>query len=256
MDPQSFIESGLLEAYILGHCTPEERVTVERMAAEHPSVKNELAAIEQALEQYATAQAVTPPSGLKNKIMESIDRIGSPVETAPPGPSGRSARIFQVISIGLAAATIVLAFNLNALKTTQTQLQQELAVTKANLKTCFDRSELDKQFVNLLRDTDTKPVGLSDDGKTFHAVTFYNPIREETVLDLLGLATPPPGKYMQFWGVVDGKPVSLGMIDLRSVGSRQSFKYLKGVEGFAISLEDNPQGVPSPTMVIMNGKIG
>jgi cell division protein FtsB len=255
MDPQSFIESGLLESYILGHCTPEEGALVERMAAEHPSVKKELAAIEQALEQYATAQAVTPPSGLKDKIMESIDRAGTPVETAPPGPAVRSSRIFQMISIGLAAATIVLAFNLNALKTTQTQLQQELATTKANLKTCSDRSELDKQFVNLLRDGDTKPVSLTD-GKSFYAFTFYNTVREETVLDLLGLAAPPPGKYMQFWGIVDGKPVSLGMIDLHSVGSRQSFKYLKGIAAFAISIEDNPNGVDSPTIVIMNGAVG
>lgn len=255
MDPQSFIESGLLEAYLLGQCSPEERALVERMTAQHPSVKKELSAIEQALEQYATAQAVTPPPGLKNNIMEAIDRAVALSEPAAPGPSVRSSRIFKVLSVGLAAATIVLAFNLNILKTTQTQLQNELVTTKAALKACADRSELDKQFVNLLRDGDTKPVPLTD-GKSFYAFTFYNTVREETVLDLLGLAAPPPGKYMQFWGIIGGQPVSLGMIDLRAVGSRQRFKFIKGVEAFAISIEDNPQGVTMPTIVIMNGKVG
>ncbi len=68
MDLQSFIQSGLLEAYVLGQCSAEERAQVERMAAEHAEVRAELSAIEASLEAYAAAQAVLPPDWMKTSI--------------------------------------------------------------------------------------------------------------------------------------------------------------------------------------------
>ena len=53
MDIQSFIQSGLLEAYVLGQCSAEERTQVERMAAEHAEVRAELSSIEASLESFA-----------------------------------------------------------------------------------------------------------------------------------------------------------------------------------------------------------
>ena len=62
MDIQSFLESGLLESYALGQCTATERTLVEDMLAQHAEARSELSAIESALEQYANAQAIAPPS--------------------------------------------------------------------------------------------------------------------------------------------------------------------------------------------------
>ncbi len=78
MDIQSFIQSGLLEAYVMGQCTAQERAEVERMAAAHPEVRAELDAIERALEKVAQANAVPPPAGLRDQILERI-------QAEPPG---------------------------------------------------------------------------------------------------------------------------------------------------------------------------
>jgi len=39
-DIKAYIESGILELYVLGDVTPEEKLQVEAMAAKHPAYKN------------------------------------------------------------------------------------------------------------------------------------------------------------------------------------------------------------------------
>ena len=52
---QKLIESGILELYLLGEVSGEERAEVERMAGESEEVRQELFALEVALENYALA---------------------------------------------------------------------------------------------------------------------------------------------------------------------------------------------------------
>ena len=69
----AFIESGILELYVIGAATPQEAETVEEMAAAHPEVREELETISQAMESYAQAHAVKPKSSVKPLIMASLD---------------------------------------------------------------------------------------------------------------------------------------------------------------------------------------
>ena len=74
MDNTSFyIDSGILESYVLGVATGEEVSMVEKMALDHPEIKEELEQIEIALEQYATAHAVEPHATMKPLLMATID---------------------------------------------------------------------------------------------------------------------------------------------------------------------------------------
>ena len=57
-DIKAYIESGILELYVLGDVSPEERRQVEEMAVKHPAVKAELDEIERSMEFYAEQNAV------------------------------------------------------------------------------------------------------------------------------------------------------------------------------------------------------
>ena len=105
----------------------------------------------------------------------------------------------------------------------------------------------------LLRDRDTRVVPL-DNGKGT-AYAYYNSIRREAALDLGGLPAPDSGKHFQFWAIVDGKPVSMGMVDLQSSGGWQTLPYLDKAAALAVSEEDSPNGNPTPTRVVMVGNI-
>jgi mannose-6-phosphate isomerase-like protein (cupin superfamily) len=66
-------DSGLLELYVLGVASEEERRQVEELAAKNPSVAKELDEISRAMEEYATAHAVTPPATARPMMLATID---------------------------------------------------------------------------------------------------------------------------------------------------------------------------------------
>lgn len=89
-----FIESGVLELYVMGAASPEEIEMVEQMATTHPEVKAELEVISKTMESYALAQAVEPRKTVKSFVMATIDYLermkkGEPT-ASPPLLSGHS----------------------------------------------------------------------------------------------------------------------------------------------------------------------
>lgn len=255
MDIQSFIQSGLLEAYALGQCSAEERALVERMVAGHAEVRAELAAIEKALEGYAAANATPPPAWMKGRILDTIQN-----EAVPPAPprSG-SLRLFQLLTPALAILAAFLFFRNNTLSSEKTALASRAAELQHQIDDCAEKGlQMDKlQQVNrLLRDRDTRDVPLSngENGK-FTGYAYHNAARCETALDLTSLPAPAPGKYFQFWSIADGKPVSMGMVDLQAAGGWLVFPCRQNAAALAISQEDKPGGNPTPTEVLLVGNI-
>ncbi|WP_026462417.1 cupin domain-containing protein [Adhaeribacter aquaticus] len=68
-----FIESGILELYVMGSTTPEETQEVELLAAQHPEIQAEINAISTTMEAYAMAHAVEPNPTIKYLVMATID---------------------------------------------------------------------------------------------------------------------------------------------------------------------------------------
>ncbi len=70
-----YIESGILEMYVLGLTSVEENHEVEKMAASHPEISAEIDAITKALVQHSEnkIQQMQPNSTVKPLIMATID---------------------------------------------------------------------------------------------------------------------------------------------------------------------------------------
>ena len=69
---QAYIESGILELYVLGNLTPEEKLQVEGMMSAHQTVRAEVDEIERALEVYAHKNAVEPADDKRTRILNSL----------------------------------------------------------------------------------------------------------------------------------------------------------------------------------------
>jgi quercetin dioxygenase-like cupin family protein len=67
-----YIESGILELYVLGVLAIGEKMGVERMISVYPELRIELQSIEEALENYAFSNAIKPNAKLKHTILASI----------------------------------------------------------------------------------------------------------------------------------------------------------------------------------------
>lgn len=73
MDIKSYIESGILEGYILNAISNEDRASVEEMLSKHYELRNELLLIEKSLEFYTEEYSIAPPIHLKEKILDKIE---------------------------------------------------------------------------------------------------------------------------------------------------------------------------------------
>jgi mannose-6-phosphate isomerase-like protein (cupin superfamily) len=73
MTSKEYIESGILETYVMGMASEIEQKEVEMMAAANPDIRQEIDNISVAMEQYAMAHAKTPGSTIKPFVMAIID---------------------------------------------------------------------------------------------------------------------------------------------------------------------------------------
>ena len=72
MEKAEFIESGLLESYVIGLTNPEESALVEDMINTYPDVKSEKEMIELALEDVAIGNGIEPTVHIFNKISDQL----------------------------------------------------------------------------------------------------------------------------------------------------------------------------------------
>lgn len=69
----AYIESGILELYVLGAATEAESQEVARMAAAHEEIRAELDAIRHAMESYSSSCAMEPHEAVKPLLFATID---------------------------------------------------------------------------------------------------------------------------------------------------------------------------------------
>ncbi|MGB5665537.1 MAG: RNA polymerase subunit sigma-70, partial [Maribacter sp.] len=67
-----FLDSDLLEKYLLGTTNQQESLQVERYIALYPEVRKTYNELQENLETFAKIHAIKTPEGLKNKILARI----------------------------------------------------------------------------------------------------------------------------------------------------------------------------------------
>ncbi|MEO6453790.1 MAG: cupin domain-containing protein [Ginsengibacter sp.] len=70
---KEYIESGILESYVLGLTNGAESAEVEKMSAAHSEISTEINIISATIERYAELNAVKPPITIKPFLLAIID---------------------------------------------------------------------------------------------------------------------------------------------------------------------------------------
>jgi anti-sigma-K factor RskA len=263
---QDYISTGILESYVLGLASEEEKREVERLAHQYPEVSEEIRAIEMTFEDMAFQNTMAPPAHVKAALMEKIEGPASTStstlqakrNTTPQG------RVVQFSTRAAAAAVVLLvtslainAFLYYRLQDTREQyvvllserevLAQRLEVNEARYDNLAEElGWLQQPGINVIA---LKPTGVDPQAQ---ATIYWQPTTEEVYLAVHNLPRPPQGKQYQLWAIVDGKPVDAGMLALQRQ-DRQVLQPMKGIanaQAFAITLEQ-AGGSPSPTMDAM-----
>ena len=268
---KAYIESGILELYVLGQLNPNECVEVEAMAAKYPEVKQEITAIEIAMEEYALAQAKQPAEGLDIKIFDHIERTlpgtGRTESVTIPFKAAEDTNHYQskikTLRFALVACIALLIVSVVALYSSHTELgaareqiadlssqRDQFAATVNYIKST--NSDLQK-IADMGEDPEWKTVRLAGTAMDPKAtMTVYWHIKGNHVMvnnAKMKLPANDATHQYQLWALVNGKPVDLGVFDVKTdtAGMLLNMKGISSAQTFAVTLEKRG-GSPSPTM--------
>jgi anti-sigma-K factor RskA len=262
VNTEAYISSGILESYLLGLCSREEALEVEKLMLENQAIREELLAIQEVMEQMATQTAVAPPSALKDSIWESIQEAETPiVQLDPVVPVSQApkqeAKVVPIRSamsswINRAAALVLIAVSsgfavyfygktqqMNEQMTAMSQNQQDMEYRSA----IAAKSMADMQHnLAMVTDASTKKISLAGvpTAPGSKAVVFWNEAEKQVMLAAVDLPAAPADKQYQLWALVDGVPVDAGVFDSTSEGEMLAMKSIAKSQAFAITLE--PKG--------------
>lgn len=259
MDIRSYIKSGVLEEYILGILTPEAAAEVEQNARLYPAIKQELDAIEKALQQFALSFAKTPPPGTLENILQRID---TPMPTAAAGAAASTSlwsrlkpkNLSRFLAIGMTVKFLLAATGLCFLYFQNQKLHNRFETKQEQLlqaqSTCDSTASMLQKEIKFLKDIGTRPVALAGTPLAPQALAavHFNSKDRKAYLTNVDLPAPPAGKQYQLWAIVEGKPVSMGVFELpEEQDTLLDIPFVENATAFAISLED-AGGKPQPTM--------
>ena len=265
---KAYIESGILELYVLGQLSELERAEVEVMSAKYPEIKAELLDIEVAMETYALQNAVTPPIGLESKILFQISGASatedhqSPPKIVPLYDTATDVKIKR-LRYALIACSVLLVVSLGALFSAHQDLNlansqiASLSTDRDKFATTVSKLEFEKAGMeNRIAMTETtewttvKLAGVKKSPKAVMSV-YWNKINKNILINYAAMDLPKTDQSheYQLWALVDGKPVSLGVFG-STENAKEAVKQMETIEkaqAFAVTIEPMG-GSQNPTM--------
>lgn len=274
MNTREYIESGIIETYVLGMASPEEAAELETLCLQFPEIKAALTAFEETLEKNAMANAIPPPtrvkkalfkelesSFVKTSLQEELNQTALPTQQALVVAMNRFSRYFAAAAVILLIISGGLNIYFYSKFTESTQQYQALLLEKNTLQAnnqIMQTKSLDLfNSMQMMADPNMQKVSMPGvPGKEANYATVFWDTKSKDVYILPNkLPQPARGKQYQLWAIVEGKPVDAGV--LSDCAGLCKMKNIPAASMFAITLE-REGGSPTPTLseMYVAGKVG
>jgi anti-sigma-K factor RskA len=204
---QTFLNSDLLENYLLGITNMEETLQVERYIALYPEVRDTYNELQENLEVFAKMHAIKAPEGLKAKILHTIKKQDS---------GRRKIRHFAIAASFIAflfAGASYFFWNQNqSLMEENTIVNNKIMNLEADMKQQLE--DVRNQFI-VLNNPQTRKYLVNGNIKAreLKAVAYINPVKKLSYINVRNLPNLPENQCYQMWAEVNGNMVNLGIID-------------------------------------------
>ncbi|MFC5285257.1 anti-sigma factor [Pedobacter alpinus] len=277
---KTYIESGILELYVLGDLNAEENLAVEEMSKLHPEVKAELEEIEKVMQNVATDLAIEPSASVKANFFNQIsfsdeeefvkpEQVIAPIAEAKVVSLNSGRLNFYKYSfaacLALLVVSIVAIINLSSsLKDSRQQIAQLQSSnqTFANQVNYLDKKvNSSNESIRVLTNPDFKMVVLkgTDNSPNSNVTIAFNAKEEKVLIDFTSMKMPINDQEHQYqlWALVDGKPVDLGVFDAQDgIIGLKDMKSIGTLQTFAVTLEPRGGSVnPTLEKLIVIGNI-
>lgn len=259
MSIKEYISSGILEAYVLGDLTAQERAEVERNLAQYPELRQELSTIEQTQEHLLMSMAVKPATRVKANIFNQIEKSTPASEAKVISINRDSSKVWRfaaAASISIALISSYLAYNYwNKWQTTSKDLT---ALIAQNQQVAQDYNQVNQRLnqleneVSVIDNPQFKKVVMkgTPNAPEALAAVYWNESTKEVYLRIQNMKALARDNQYQLWAIIDGKPVDAGVFDANIAGLVKMKDVAKGAALFAVTIEPRG-GKASPTLETM-----
>jgi anti-sigma-K factor RskA len=241
MSEEAYISSGIVEQYVLGLCTPEEKAELERKRLLDPTLHQAILDAEQRLEALYLAQAAQPDGKTDQKILATLESLAPPQARRVPL---RTASLWwkRVAAVSLGFLLLSGVGNYLQLKRNR---QQSLEIARLSSQP----PSLPVADFAVMRNPRITPVAML--GVGIHSICrctmFWDKQTGKVYIMIHHLPQTGASTDYQLWAFVDGKPVSVGIVN-DSV--RDRFIEMEGMPAgateFTVTLEP-AKGSATPT---------
>lgn len=260
---KAYIESGILELYVLGQLSAQENAEVEAMANKYPEIKRELSLIETALEAYAVENAISPSKGLDEQILATINAKSSEHSKIIPFNDASNNIRIKVLRYSLVACIallVVFAASLYSLKRQLNTAHQQIAslstqreqFTRTISRLKFEKAGMENRIA-MTETNEWMTVKLAGTKSSPNAkmLVYWNKINKNILINYAAIDLPRTDQRheYQLWALVDGKPVSLGVFgsDENAAKAVKEMETIQQAQAFAVTIEPMGGSI-NPTM--------
>ena len=253
MDIKSYISSGIIELYVMGICSTEEEKELELLRHQHPELNDAIIQYETELEAAMQKNNTLPPAATDERILQSLDSLQAPVININRNTDKKKT---QWLKPAAAAAIVLLLvssyFNYSLYKKNK---QQEKALQSST----GGIATLPASDYTILNNPAITPVAMYGAGT--HAICrctmFWDKKTGKMYIMIHHLIKSTAARDYQLWAEVDGKPVSVGIINDEIRGRFIELPNVPaGAIAFTVTLE-KAGGSTQPTVeeTYLSGKI-
>lgn len=262
MNIKEYIASGILETYVSGAASDQERREVECLSSVYPEIKAELDDLEDIMGDFTLEYQAPPPPGMKNKIMAAIQEeaqvpalkaVADKPDTdehvaAKDSPAPKSSRRDPSNFPWRIAATILLLVScglLYFLITLEDDYKAEIESQRTNIVNL--QSKMDDLSNEMATQQDQLailsspsilkiPLNAADGEGQENALVFWDSSNQNVYLDPQQLPSVDDNHQYQLWALKDNQPIDLGTVLKGDIGFQQMKKAMEA-DAFAITLE-------------------
>ncbi|WP_339757258.1 RNA polymerase subunit sigma-70 [uncultured Winogradskyella sp.] len=239
----NFLNSNLLNKYLLGETSFEESKEVEHFISNYPEAASAYEKLQDNLEIIAKVGAVNVPNNILTDVLESLDE-------------SNDTKVIQLIqkrktpwySIAASAAAVLFAVSSFMLYQKNQQLNSENNIVDAEIMDL--RSDIDKNNSKLdelsrelmkLNNPDAKKyvINGNDRAKNLKTVAYINSVEKTSMIDVITLPQLPKEQHYQIWAELQDRMVNLGILD----ESNRKLKQIPYMEdALALSIKISTKG--------------
>lgn len=238
----SFLNSNLLNKYLVGETSDAETKEVEYFISNHTEVAAAYEKLQNNLELIAKAGAVDVPNDVLSNIMEALD-------------DSNNTKVIQLVqnrktpwySIAASAAAVLFAVtsfvlyqkNLN-LNDENNIVVEEIFDLRSDIENNNERlSELSREL-NKLNNPDSRKYVLNGNerAKDLKTVAYINPVEKTSMIDVITLPQLPKEQHYEIWAELQDRMVNLGILD-RSDRKLKPIPYMEDALALSIKIGTN-----------------